>query len=125
MLHRYPVSISAAAKILDEELPAWFTMIDLNKICMKHIDKCILGQLYVDYHEGLKDLFGLDIEDKDSEGEYEGDDVFGEDADVALWKTEINKRLKHREYSISVDGKHFSFNHSEAKAIWDYLNDAI
>lgn len=85
----YPRNIPAAARTLDKVDPEWYTKINLDTLRMVNSDSCILGQLYTDYYDGFKQLFG---EERDIDT-YACDAVFGIHADDSKWKEEIHDRL--------------------------------
>lgn len=93
MTYAYPLTIKSAAKLLDEVKPNWFNVVDTTKIDMENGSACILGQIYGHYCIAVEQLFSCD-----DENEY--DKVFGVNASVANWTSEI---LSRREKINSLD----------------------
>lgn len=93
MTHKYPKSIAAAARLLDQVKPSWANKIDLNKLSMECDDTCILGQLYSTYVDGISELFG-------ECGVNSYDSIFGIKASLSTWKKEIKKRLVNKEDQV-------------------------
>lgn len=44
--------------LLDERVPGWRDRINLDDLDMGSITKCVLGQLFGQYVDGLNELFG-------------------------------------------------------------------
>lgn len=49
-------AVELGAKLLDENLPGWYSRIDLADLDIESPDWCILGQLYPSYKEGVNRL---------------------------------------------------------------------
>lgn len=82
------------AKYLDKYKPGWFNSVDINKIKMSDYRKCILGQLYGTYHQGLQQTVRpntLDIEWSEANG-------FDSFASKDRWITEIENRRSIMSY---------------------------
>jgi hypothetical protein len=89
-LFKYPQSISEAAADLDKVIPNWEEKISLESLNMLNCTKCILGQLFGHYDDGMNQLFE---EDQYTLEELYKDNIFGCDADIEDWKREIEARL--------------------------------
>ncbi len=48
-----PERAAAGATFLDEKRPDWFTLIDIEDLDIASSTRCICGQLYGQYQEGL------------------------------------------------------------------------
>lgn len=62
--------VAKGARLLDNRVPGWETRIDRANLKMRHVGRCILGQLYGDYNTGRSVLnltpdqgeeFGFDL----------------------------------------------------------------
>lgn len=58
--------VKRGAELLDERFPKWFHGISVDSLQMGDCAKCILGQLYGRFHDGLN-LVGLQFSDGDPE----------------------------------------------------------
>lgn len=85
-MYTYPISIEHAAKILDRDKPDWYTKIT-KSLVMGSPHDCLLGQVYGNYYESFKKLFG----DMPSY-EHASDSIFGNRTFPSNWQIEINKR---------------------------------
>lgn len=94
-------NVLRGAQLLDKKRPNWYNEIDLEKLDIKSIDNCVLGQLYdyfvtgldelgVDYSNASESLHGFDIHLESSH--QTGQDVAYEQLRLA-WIEEIKKRL--------------------------------
>jgi len=45
--------VADGARLLDAYMPDWASRIDLSILDLENVERCILGQLYGDYLEGL------------------------------------------------------------------------
>ena len=52
------VAVERGATILDQHVPRWADLIDLETLNMPSCSNCILGQLYGDFDSGATKLFG-------------------------------------------------------------------
>ncbi len=50
--------VDCGAQFLDENVPDWFKRINVQFLDMCELDTCILGQLYGNYQNGTRELFG-------------------------------------------------------------------
>lgn len=88
-INKYPRSIVAAAKLLDELEPNWALKIteDIN---MSDASRCILGQVFGEYFKAFEKLFhNIKYDDNKC-----CDKIFGEQANVKTWQKEVDKRVK-------------------------------
>src|SRR5687767_14916509 len=46
--------VERGAQLLDRKRPRWFQEVDPSSLEINDIEKCILGQLYGNYHEGVR-----------------------------------------------------------------------
>lgn len=61
--------VQRGAELLDEKKPDWFNNVDEEKFVMSNLSRCILGQNYGHYGEGLRklqlpaheDAFGFEV----------------------------------------------------------------
>jgi len=51
-----PANVERGAAFLDERDPNWPNKIDVGRLDLGDCERCILGQLYVDYDEALTEL---------------------------------------------------------------------
>ena len=54
----FPKTVQECAELLDTVMPDWYTEIDERLLNLTSGTKCILGQLYGEYHNGITELFG-------------------------------------------------------------------
>jgi hypothetical protein len=59
--------VERGAKFLDEQMPEWIDEIDLNTLALRSPCRCVLGQLFGDYSEGV-DALDLDFPDEEDRG---------------------------------------------------------
>lgn len=59
MTAKYFEQISAGMKMLDYAKPNWRKDLDLDVLCMSDMRRCVLGQLYGDFSDGVFYLSGL------------------------------------------------------------------
>lgn len=88
--HTLPSSIYHAAILLDKVMPGWASKINEHKLNMSNCKLCILGQLYGDYQEGNKQLFGQKISARAANNPFGSVDSVG----LEQWKIQIQQRLK-------------------------------
>lgn len=91
--HVSPVDreIPAAAELLDVVSPRWYRLVDLTELRLEYAAYCVLGQLYDDYHDGVRALERYLIRC----GRSRDLDVlraFNGDASNDLWRAEIRRR---------------------------------
>ena len=49
--------VKAGAELLDSVRPGWWNEIDIEELKMSHPYRCILGQLYKEYVNGISELW--------------------------------------------------------------------
>ncbi|MEL6344047.1 MAG: hypothetical protein AAFV53_13085 [Myxococcota bacterium] len=55
------------ARILDLRYPGWADRIDVDSLDFPSIYRCVLGQVFETYHEGMKAIWGLTTFSKEPE----------------------------------------------------------
>jgi hypothetical protein len=60
------------AKLLDEKVPGWAAIIDLEKLKMDSMRECVLGQIFGHFLEGQAFLFGRDWPDYNDDARSHG-----------------------------------------------------
>jgi hypothetical protein len=91
--------VKAGAEFLDRVRPGWAALIALDTLAMDDCDRCIFGQLYGGFEDGLEALndrmslgaddYGLDISHEEADGDW--DEAYGRLA--ALWRAEVKVRI--------------------------------
>jgi hypothetical protein len=64
------------AALLDKKRPYWAELVSVTSLDMTNTGKCVLGQVYGHYAEGLRDLFGDAAQDMEL-SDYHGFSAFG------------------------------------------------
>ena len=85
-------TVEEAAKVLDQVVPKWYHNIDLTTFNIGSPCKCILGQLYSDFHTGLNALDNFGVRRASTPFGAEACNV--NDPLQKQWSREIDKRLK-------------------------------
>lgn len=83
--------VDKGAQLLDETYPTWASLIDTERLDIRDECRCVLGQVYGSYSDGLDRLFGepmanemdelserhgFDTEPDERDGEYSIEDVY-------------------------------------------------
>lgn len=90
--------VQAGAKFLDKHKPGWWQDIDVKRLNLGSPCRCILGQLYHDFNEGIEWLRDIDFDtDPDALGfdvdEYDWPETSKSFAALTkAWKEEIQAR---------------------------------
>lgn len=94
--------VAAGAALLDQQLPGWEDMVFPDRLRMQSCDRCVLGQLYDGYEEGVQELFGHSQEEAIAHGfdlhagpgaSYHPADIEADCAELAAaWRAEITRR---------------------------------
>jgi hypothetical protein len=84
--------VAAGMALLDEKAPGWVSRINLGHLALGSCDRCVLGQVFGYYDDGLVVL--------DFDPDYEGGEEFGFESNVepyedltAEWVRQISARL--------------------------------
>lgn len=90
--------VKAGAEFLDRCRPGWAALIALDTLAMDECDRCIFGQLYGDFDDGLEAVggdissdpsdYGLDISYEEAGGDW--NEAYERLAD--LWRAEVKAR---------------------------------
>lgn len=52
----YADRVRAGVALLDDRKPGWANRVDVDRLEMQACDRCVLGQLFGDFHEGMERL---------------------------------------------------------------------
>lgn len=90
--------VLAGVEVLDDCNPGWWKRIDLPQLDMRSCERCVLGQLYRNYADGLDELsstlnvypfegqdFGFDLPEDSEEYERFADGLATEEDNPAAW----------------------------------------
>jgi hypothetical protein len=58
-------AVAEGVRLLDAKEPHWSTRINLGALDMEQCDRCILGQVYGDYTEGVEKVFLIPVSPQD------------------------------------------------------------
>ncbi len=59
-MNKYTLAVERGIEFLNENVPDWYKVIELESLDLLDGKACILGQLYGDYYDALDDLFPND-----------------------------------------------------------------
>ena len=90
-------AVAQGAKLLDDRVPNWREEIDIDKLNMGSCLRCVLGQIYGEYEDGI-DALNLDrTKDEDLKHGFDAIGSYGQDIIRESWIAEINKRTQIKE----------------------------
>lgn len=132
--------ILEAVEILDKNFPNWRDKINLEKLDMNMIDRCILGQLYNNYYKGLSAL-NLSNNPPQGFGYLERNCNISDMLQISISNKELTKQwkqflmdTKEVEYVVELSGKYYKkndkftsnlndatrLNKADAVIVWDF-----
>lgn len=97
-------SVQRGAQLLDRKRPGWHGRIDVDQLRMEECERCVLGQVFGEYRDGLLRLFPGPYLSEHWAGSFFGFCLFNEDFFLVdyvdpqwhelrdLWLGEINQR---------------------------------